>query len=113
MRMEAREAARREEQEILAADWVADTQLQQQLSQLSYLDDEAEDQPGPDLQQPEAAFSKAPSSVLSDWQSDWPSDDPQEAGAQAEPGSQHQPLEISSDSNHDSAGEPPADAPPV
>jgi hypothetical protein len=29
MRMEAREAARREEQEILAADWVADTQLQQ------------------------------------------------------------------------------------
>jgi hypothetical protein len=27
MRLEAREAERREEQEILAADWVADTQL--------------------------------------------------------------------------------------
>jgi hypothetical protein len=47
-------------------------------------------------------LSKAPSPELSDWPLDWLSDDPQEADTPPEPGSQHQPFEISSDS------EPPA-----
>jgi hypothetical protein len=42
-RQEAWEDERREEQEMLAADWVADTQLQ--LSQLSYEDAEEDQQP--------------------------------------------------------------------
>jgi hypothetical protein len=38
MAIEAREEEKREEAEILATNWVADTQLEVQLSQLSYLD---------------------------------------------------------------------------
>ena len=42
IRQEAREEERREEQEMMAADWIADTQLQ--FSQLSYKDTIEEDQ---------------------------------------------------------------------
>jgi hypothetical protein len=63
---------------MLAADWVADTQLQLQLSQLSYLD--------ADLHQLEQADS---SSELSNKQPSY---------QEVEPRSQAQPLEISSDS---------------
>jgi hypothetical protein len=80
--IEAREEEKREEAEILAANWVADTQLQVQLSQLSHLDAD-EDQQEADLRQLEEGSS---SSELSDKQQE------------AEPGSQVQPLEISSDS---------------
>jgi len=78
IRIEAQEAERQHEAEVLAADWVADTQLQLQLSQLSYLD--------ADLHQPEQADS---SSELSDKQPSY---------QEVEPGSQAQPLEILSDS---------------
>jgi hypothetical protein len=97
-RIEVRERERREEEEILAANWVADTQLQ--FSQLSYDDPEADnDQP------------TSPSPSPSRWSS------PELSNNQlpvAEPGSQAQPLVVSSDnetsgisdSDGDSNGEP-------
>jgi hypothetical protein len=59
-KLEAQEEERREEQELLAANWVADTQLQFQLSQLSYPDANAdEDQQLANPHQPEVALEEA------------------------------------------------------
>ena len=85
-----REEERREEQDLAATAWVADTQLQ--LSQLSYLD--------ADEDQLEDADEK--NSSLSDALSD--ASNNEEAGPSCQPGSQAQPLEISS--NDESDGEP-------
>jgi len=88
--LEVREEERREEQDLAATAWVADTQLQ--LSQLSYLD--------ADEDQLEDADEK--NSSLSDALSD--ASNNEEAGPSCQPGSQAQPLKISS--NDESDGEP-------
>ena len=81
-RIEERERERQEEEEILAANWVANTQLQ--LSQLSYNDPQTDDdQLVADLHQPPLSL---PSPSLSG------------NPPVGEPGSQAQPLEVSSDS---------------
>jgi hypothetical protein len=69
-----REAEEQEEARILEAEWVADTQLELQLSQLSYLEDDFKQQE----QQKDADADAGPG-----------------------PGSQYQPLEVLSDSEID------------
>jgi len=85
--IEAQERERREEEEIQAANWVADIQLQ--FSQLSYEDAEAdEDQQETDLYKPTSPSEQSSSPALSD------NHRPRETGT----GSQAQPLKLSSDS---------------
>jgi hypothetical protein len=90
--LEAEEKKRQEEQDLAATAWVADTQLQLQLSQLSHSDADAD------------ADEKNSSSLdaLSDASNN------EEAGPSCQPGSQAQPLEISSsdEGSDGSDGEP-------
>jgi hypothetical protein len=90
--LEAQDEERREEQDLAATAWVADTQLQ--LSQLSYL--------GADADEDQLEDADEKNSSLSDALSD--ASDNEEAGPSCQPGSQAQPLEISS--NDESDGEP-------
>jgi hypothetical protein len=88
--LEAEEEERQEEQDLAATAWVADTQLQLQLSQLSHMDANADEK------------NSSSSDALSDASSN------EEAGPSCQPGSQAQPLEISSsdESSDESNGEP-------
>jgi hypothetical protein len=90
--LEAREKERREEEDLVEAAWVADTQLR--LSQLSHLDANED--------QLEDADGDQNSSSLSDASLD-ASDNEDDAGPSCQLGSQAQPLEISSS---ESDGEP-------
>jgi hypothetical protein len=79
---------------LAAPAWVADTQLQLQLSQLSYLDADADEDQLEDADEKNTSSTDA----LSD------ASDNEEARPSCQPGSQAQPLEISS--NDESDGEP-------
>ena len=77
-RAEAREKERQEEEEILAANWVADMQLQ--FSQLSHDDGEALSSPGLSLQEtePELGSQAQPLEISSDNEVSGTSDDDDE-----------------------------------
>ena len=86
--LEVREKERQEEEDLVEAAWVADTQLQ--LSQLSYLDADG------DQQEQEQSTSSSDASLDA-------SNNEDDAGPSCQHGSQAQPLEISStDESNDS-----------
>ena len=88
--LEEREREKREEEELRAAVWVADTQLQLQLSQLSYQEATNEDQHSADENQRALSSSSSHTSEVA-------ADSEKQAGL----GSQAQPVEISSSSDDD------------